>query len=130
MKALNIGFVEYKQQMKNDNVNFHNIFNDDPNNTYLMQHAIIRKLLKNNNYIVASEDSDKSMFYFFRKLCPDDVKSCLIDKLLLINDPNKIYGIKLISMQHNLINSSYPDKIDDLFKNIETIEKKFNTYYF
>lgn len=118
-KALKIGFIEYKQQLKAQNVNFDRIFNDDPENVYLMQHAIIRYLIQKNKnkYKIAYQQASDNMF----KIHEDNKwnSNKIFDDILNGNKlkNGEISGIKFIGKQRRYYESN--NMSDKLFDAIE-----------
>ncbi len=111
-EAVEKGFEEYKKKLANENVNFHGVFSDEKD-VYLMQHAIIRKLIRSKKYKIAYDHAEKSMFRLQEECKWKD--DCLFDKMLQIDQYPDVYGIKLVGGQRDYISKDKSDMIPTLF---------------
>ncbi len=127
-KALNIGFLKYKKMLIKENINIGNLFSDKKD-VYLMQHAIIRKLVSKNKYKISYEYAQNSMFAIQEKCKWNN--DCLLNDLKNfknIDNNENIYGIKLVGGQRDFISSNEnKDYINNIFSSFELPEE--TNYY-
>lgn len=116
-KALEIGFKKYKVELAERSVKFDKIFNGD-DDTYLMQHAIVRLLISQNKYRIGYDYAENSMFKL-QDQCNWD-NNCLTEKLIKITgeEEHNEYGSKLIGDQREFINHHRKDDIPTIFSRL------------
>jgi hypothetical protein len=114
-RALDIGFPKYKEELLRKGVNGLYIFKD-PNDVYLMQHAIFRLLIGKNKYRISYDYAENSMFRLQDKCGWDN--NCLTDKLLHMSEEEEIYGVKLIGGQREFINQHRNGEIPTIFSRL------------
>lgn len=95
-KAINMGFLKYKEDALNNNVNFQNIFGDNKSEVYLTQHGCLQTVFqKRLNRIpkMHLEDAAESMFKIHWECSWDN--QCLRDKINDTSYSKKVPYIKL-----------------------------------
>ncbi len=118
-KALNMTFIKYKKELRNENINLKGII-DGEDETYLMQHAIIRKLLKNKKYNIYYDYAQDSMFKINDKCNWNN--DCIFDNIKDLKDNNEIYGVKLTSGQRNHFVKNRGNEIDNMFETLYNLQ--------
>lgn len=105
-RSLDMGFIAYKKEMKEDGVPFRKTIEGE-DNVYLMQHTIIRRMLKRDptKYRILLSTAEESMF----KLQDSCVwnTGCFVDKVTKPEElqSNDIYGVKMVGYQRDAIHN-------------------------
>jgi hypothetical protein len=103
-RALDMGFIPYKKEMKEEGVPFRKTIEEE-GNVYLMQHTIIRRMLKRNpnRYRILLSTAEESMFKL-QDSCTWDT-GCFVEKVTKPEElkVNEIYGVKLVGYQRDAI---------------------------
>jgi Capsular polysaccharide synthesis protein len=112
--AMEIGFAQYKKVLQSEGVNLDSIFYY-PEDVYLMQHAIIRRLKNMNKYNIRIKDAEDSMWKIHNK--NNWQSSKIADDL--INNPDiwkQLYAVKLVEGNRDHLQKQ--EDIDKLFSNM------------
>lgn len=114
-EALRTSFATYKSKLVKENINLKNTLEDD-NHLYLIQHGIIKLLLKRKKYIIAYEYAQDSMFRI-----NDECNwkgDCIFDKMKDLKSNLDIYGVKLTGGLRDHFASKGDENLGYLFQNL------------
>jgi hypothetical protein len=120
-KALDMTFIKYKQLLKNENIDLQGTIEAE-DDVYLMQHAIIRKLLKRNKYNIYYDYAQDSMFKINDKCGWEN--NCIFDNITNLKNNNEIYGIKLTGAQRNHFVEHRKDDLNNMFETLYRFQQK------
>ena len=114
-KAEEMGFLNYKQNiLMPTGINFDNIFKQQEENTYLMQHAIVMFLFyKKNVYHLSIKNAEEG---FLKILASNNFDTTKTGEYIMNNDLSDNYAIKLTKWDRYNINDIY-----DFIRKIENI---------
>ncbi len=112
-EASTIGFKNYKQKLREENINLKNLIEEE-DNFYLMIYAIVRNVLtKNPNYKIKSFDLNNVLFNYW-----DDG---LLNELLNSKNYKKYEAIKLTGLHRKIIDinnreNDFIQTLDDYYE--------------